>query len=137
MTIYGDGETSRDFCFVANAVQANLRAAMTTDAAALNEVYNVAVGERTTLNGLFETLAGLVRDRNAGLEIPGPAYEAFRVGDVRHSQADIGKAQRLLVTLHPTICAPDCSGAALVSLALLASRQRTLSEEPAGSVSGM
>ena len=109
VTIYGDGETSRDFCFVANAVQANLRAAMTTDAAALNEVYNVAVGERTTLNGLFETLAGLVRDRNAGLEIPGPAYEAFRVGDVRHSQADIGKARRLLVTLPPTICAPDCA----------------------------
>ena len=107
MTIYGDGETSRDFCFVANAVQANLRAAMTTDAAALNEVYNVAVGERTTLNGLFETLAGLVRDRNAGLEIPGPAYEAFRVGDVRHSQADIGKARRLGYA-PPTICAPGC-----------------------------
>ena len=96
VTIYGDGETSRDFCFVANAVQANLRAAMTSDAAALNQVYNVAVGERTTLNGLFDTLAALVRDRNTGFEIPGPAYEAFRAGDVRHSQADIGKARRLL-----------------------------------------
>jgi UDP-N-acetylglucosamine 4-epimerase len=96
VTIHGDGETSRDFCFVANAVQANLRAALATDAAALNQVYNVAVGERTTLNGLFGTLAALVRDRRAGLEIPRPIHDAFRPGDVRHSQADIGKAARLL-----------------------------------------
>jgi UDP-N-acetylglucosamine/UDP-N-acetylgalactosamine 4-epimerase len=96
VTIYGDGETSRDFCFVANAVQANLRAALATDAAALNQVYNVAVGERTTLNGLYDTLAGLVRDRKPGLKIPRPVHEAFRAGDVRHSQADITKAQRLL-----------------------------------------
>ena len=96
VTIYGDGETSRDFCFVANAVQANLRAAVTTDAAALNQVYNVAVGERTTLNALFETLAALVRERQPRLRIPRPVHEAFRPGDVRHSQADIGKARRLL-----------------------------------------
>jgi len=96
VTIYGDGETSRDFCFVANAVQANLRAALTTDAAALNQVYNVAVGERTSLNGLFETLAALVRERRPGLRISDPLHEGFRAGDVRHSQADIGKAERLL-----------------------------------------
>jgi UDP-N-acetylglucosamine/UDP-N-acetyl-alpha-D-glucosaminouronate 4-epimerase len=96
VTIYGDGETSRDFCFVANAVQANLRAALTTDPTALNQVYNIAVGQRTTLNGLFETLATLVRDRRSGLKLPRPVHEAFRAGDVRHSQADIGKAQRLL-----------------------------------------
>jgi UDP-N-acetylglucosamine/UDP-N-acetyl-alpha-D-glucosaminouronate 4-epimerase len=96
VTIYGDGETSRDFCFVANAVQANLRAALTTNAAALNQVYNVAVGQRTTLNGLFEALAALVRDRQPGLRIPSPVHEGFRAGDVRHSQADIGKAERLL-----------------------------------------
>ena len=96
VTIHGDGETSRDFCFVANAVQANLRAAVTTDAAALNQVYNVAVGQRTTLNGLFETLGALVRERQPGLKIPRPVHEAFRAGDVRHSQADIGKAYRLL-----------------------------------------
>jgi len=137
VTIYGDGETSRDFCFVANAVQANLRAAMTTDAAALNEVYNVAVGERTTLNGLFETLAGLVRDRNAGLEIPGPAYEAFRAGDVRHSQADIGKARRLL-GYAPT---HDLRAGLQAAVPCYLSRylpvpSGPLSEEPAGSVSG-
>jgi UDP-N-acetylglucosamine 4-epimerase len=96
VTIYGDGETSRDFCFVANAVQSNLRAALTTDAAALNQVYNVAVGQRTTLNGLFEMLAALVRERRPGLKIPLPAHETLRAGDVRHSQADIGKAERLL-----------------------------------------
>ena len=96
VTIYGDGETSRDFCFVANAVQANLRAAVTTDAAALGQVYNVAVGQRTTLNGLFEALADLVRDRQPGLRIPPPVHEGFRAGDVRHSHADIGKAERLL-----------------------------------------
>jgi UDP-N-acetylglucosamine 4-epimerase len=96
VTINGDGETSRDFCFVANAVQANLRAALTTDAAALNQVYNVAVGQRTTLNTLFETLALLVQERQPGLKIPPPVHEAFRAGDVRHSQADIGKAERLL-----------------------------------------
>jgi UDP-N-acetylglucosamine 4-epimerase len=96
VTIYGDGETSRDFCFVANAVQANLRAALAADAAALNQVYNVAVGQRTTLNELFDALAALVRARKPGLEIPRPIHEAFRAGDVRHSLADIGKAARLL-----------------------------------------
>jgi len=96
VTIYGDGETSRDFCFVVNAVQANLRAALATDPAALSQVYNVAVGERTTLNGLFETLAALIRDRAPGLRIARPVHEAFRAGDVRHSQADVGKAARLL-----------------------------------------
>jgi len=96
VTINGDGETSRDFCFVVNAVQANLRAALATGAAALNQVYNVAVGERTTLNGLFETLAALVRERQPGLRIPPPVHEAFREGDVRHSQADVGKAATLL-----------------------------------------
>jgi UDP-N-acetylglucosamine 4-epimerase len=96
VTVYGDGETSRDFCFVANAVQANLRAALTADAAALNQVYNIAVGERTTLNALFETLAALMRDREPGRRIARPVHEAFRPGDVRHSLADIGKAARLL-----------------------------------------
>ena len=100
MFINGDGETSRDFCFVANAVQANLLAACATDKAK-NQVYNVAVGERTTLNQLF----GLLRD-NLQTVVPSeawqsisasrPVYRDFRGGDVRHSQADIGKAQRLL-----------------------------------------
>jgi UDP-N-acetylglucosamine 4-epimerase len=92
VSIYGDGETSRDFCYVANAVQANLRAALATDATAVNQVYNVAVGERTTLNGLYATLRQLLPD----LDAPPAVHENFRAGDVRHSQADVGKAVRLL-----------------------------------------
>jgi UDP-N-acetylglucosamine 4-epimerase len=94
--VYGDGSTSRDFCYVANAVQANLLAACTENHEALNQVYNVAVGDRTTLNDLFallrDTLAGLVPK----LAIGEPMYGAFRAGDVQHSQANIAKAVRLL-----------------------------------------
>jgi UDP-N-acetylglucosamine 4-epimerase len=96
VAIYGDGETSRDFCHIANAVQANLRAAVATDPGALNQVYNVAVGDRTTLNGLHRVLVELLGERLPELRIPAPIHEAFRPGDVRHSQADIGKARRLL-----------------------------------------
>ena len=96
VAIYGDGETSRDFCHVANAVQANLRAAIATDPAALNQVYNVAVGERTTLNELHHVLAEVLRERLPGLRFAPPVHEPFRFGDVRHSQADVGKAVRLL-----------------------------------------
>ena len=96
-TVYinGDGETSRDFCFVDNAVQANLLAATTTDPAALNQVYNVAVGDRTTLNTL---VAALRTALEAIQPIPAPKVEHrdFRAGDVRHSMADIGKARQLL-----------------------------------------
>jgi UDP-N-acetylglucosamine 4-epimerase len=97
--INGDGETSRDFCHVANAVQANLRAACTENQTAMGEVFNVSVGGRTTLNTLFE----LLRDRLAILlplrkDLAGalPAYRDFRAGDVRHSQASIAKAQKIL-----------------------------------------
>lgn len=94
--INGDGETSRDFCFVENAVQANLLAATVRDAAALNQVYNVAVGERTSLNQLYHYLRQTLATRFAHLEHAKPVYREFRAGDVRHSQADIGKAQRWL-----------------------------------------
>jgi len=96
VAIYGDGETSRDFCYIANAVQANLRAAVATDPGALNQVYNVAVGGRTTLNELHRVLVSLLRERTPELRLPAAVHEAFRAGDVRHSQADIGKARRLL-----------------------------------------
>jgi UDP-N-acetylglucosamine/UDP-N-acetylgalactosamine 4-epimerase len=93
--INGDGETSRDFCYIENVVQANLLAATTQDPAALNQVYNVAVGGRTTLNGLFEALREALRDN--GIVYGKQAIcRDFRSGDVRHSQADIGKAARLL-----------------------------------------
>ena len=94
--INGDGETSRDFCYVANAVQANLLAATTLNAKAVNEVYNVAVGDRTTLNELYSELHRLLSPTFLHLEQAAPQYRDFRAGDVRHSQADIGKAERLL-----------------------------------------
>lgn len=94
--INGDGETSRDFCFVANVVQANLLAATTTTSAALNQAYNIAVGERTTLNELFQLLQHGLRHRDPTLPAQLPSYQDFRAGDVRHSLADISKAQRLL-----------------------------------------
>ena len=93
--INGDGETSRDFCFVDNAVQANLLAAVTQKPTARSQVYNVAVSGRTTLNILFEELKAAL-EANGVRYAKTPVYRDFRAGDVRHSQADIGKAQRLL-----------------------------------------
>ena len=94
--IYGDGETSRDFCYVENVIQANVLAATTNNPAALNEVYNVAVGEQTSLNELFTALHGLLGERVPG-HVPASAiYQDFRPGDVRFSRADISKAKRLL-----------------------------------------
>lgn len=93
--INGDGETSRDFCFIENTVQANLLAATTLDPAARNQVYNVAVGGRTTLNQLFGALQQALVDN--GIDYTKLAVKRdFRNGDVRHSQADIGKAAGLL-----------------------------------------
>jgi UDP-N-acetylglucosamine 4-epimerase len=94
--INGDGETSRDFCYVANAVQANLLAATTANPNAVNQVYNVAVGDRTTLNELYRELARLLAPRFPHVAGATAQYRDFRAGDVRHSQADISKAQRLL-----------------------------------------
>ena len=94
--INGDGETSRDFCFVRNVVQANLRAALTTNAEAIGRVYNVAVGQRTTLNQLHAALATAIEARQAGTRVPAPTHAPFRAGDVRHSLADISLARRLL-----------------------------------------
>jgi UDP-N-acetylglucosamine 4-epimerase len=95
-TINGDGETSRDFCYVANAVQANLRAALADDAHALGQVYNVAAGQRTTLLQLHELLAAALREQQPGLSVQAPIFAGFRAGDVRHSLADIGKARSRL-----------------------------------------
>jgi UDP-N-acetylglucosamine 4-epimerase len=94
--INGDGETSRDFCFVENVVQANLLAATASNPAALNQAYNIAVGERTTLNELFQFLQDGLRKLNPELPEQEPVYRDFRAGDVRHSLADISKAKRLL-----------------------------------------
>ena len=94
--INGDGETSRDFCYIANAVQANLLAATARHPDATNQVYNVAVGERTTLNELFEVIRTTLEPRFPHLKGFKPGYRDFRTGDVRHSLADTGKAQRIL-----------------------------------------
>jgi len=94
VVINGDGETSRDFCYIENVVQANVLAAL-AGPDGLNQVYNVAYGGRTSLNELFRYLAGFLRDQGIEYGRP-PRYGEFRAGDVRHSQADIGKARSLL-----------------------------------------
>jgi UDP-N-acetylglucosamine/UDP-N-acetyl-alpha-D-glucosaminouronate 4-epimerase len=94
--IHGDGETSRDFCYIDNAVQANILAATVADSAALNQVYNVAFGERTSLNQLYSLLRDGFAQHVTQLPLAPPVHGEFRAGDVRHSQADIGKARRLL-----------------------------------------
>ncbi len=94
--INGDGETSRDFCYVADVVQANLLAAAAADAGAINQTYNIALGQRTTLNELFSMLQNSLRGLESSMPIQKPVYRDFRAGDVRHSVADISKGRRLL-----------------------------------------
>lgn len=94
--INGDGESSRDFCYIDNAVQANLLAAITENPEAVNQVYNVAVGDRTTLNHLFDTIRSHLELRFPHLKGFKSQHRDFRSGDVRHSLADITKAGQLL-----------------------------------------
>ena len=94
--INGTGETSRDFCFVENAVQANILAAVTENPEAINHVYNVAVNARTSLTQLFEILCSRLAPWYGHLVEQKPVYRDFRPGDVLHSQADIAKARNLL-----------------------------------------
>lgn len=97
-TVYinGDGETSRDFCYVDNVVQANILAATSDTPAAINQIYNVAVGERTSLNELYHHLHEHLLPSQPGLNGVKPVYREFRAGDVLHSLADISKAATLL-----------------------------------------
>lgn len=88
--INGDGETSRDFCFIENTIQMNILAATASDNAK-NEIYNVAVGDRTTLNDLFKTISSALQNNKKHYNKT-PIYQDFRAGDVRHSQANIQKA---------------------------------------------
>jgi UDP-N-acetylglucosamine/UDP-N-acetylgalactosamine 4-epimerase len=94
--INGDGKTSRDFCYIDNAVQANLLAACAGSDEALNQIYNVAVGDRTSLNELFELLRQNLAPSYPQLRDMQPIYGDFRPGDVQHSQADISKAAERL-----------------------------------------
>lgn len=93
--INGDGETSRDFCYIDNVIQANLLASL-ADENARNLIYNVAFGERTTLNELFEIIRGEVARHNPEAANSKPVHRDFRRGDVRHSLADISRAKKLL-----------------------------------------
>jgi UDP-N-acetylglucosamine 4-epimerase len=92
----GDGETSRDFCYIDNVVQANILAATTQNSEAINQVYNVAVGGRTTLNQLIEAMRQNLIGLYPHLKQFRPIYRDFRAGDVRHSQASIVKSTALL-----------------------------------------
>jgi UDP-N-acetylglucosamine 4-epimerase len=96
LRINGDGETTRDFCFVDNVVQVNLLAALTKSPEAANQVYNVALNDRTSLNQLYEMMRSLLRQSFPHVDKHSPLYADFRDGDIRHSQADISKAARLL-----------------------------------------
>jgi len=100
--INGDGSCARDFCHVDNVVQMNLRAATTQDAAAVNQPYNVAHGEITSLTELFDTIRALLVKRVPSLKGVRAVYREARRGDIQLSRADIGKAQRLL-GYEPTI----------------------------------
>lgn len=93
--INGDGETSRDFCYIDNVVQANLLASF-AEGEAKAKVYNVAFGQRTTLNELFDLIRNEVSRHQPAASAMKPTYREFRKGDVRHSLADISRAQRLL-----------------------------------------
>jgi UDP-N-acetylglucosamine/UDP-N-acetylgalactosamine 4-epimerase len=94
--INGDGETSRDFCYIKNAVQANILAATSNQPESLNQVYNVAVGDRMTLNQLFHSIQDKIAQHISSHQKVEIEYRDFRAGDVKHSQADISKAKSLL-----------------------------------------
>lgn len=94
--INGDGKTSRDFCYIDNCVQANILSACAEDDAALNQVYNVAFGERTSLTELFEIIRNKLSVFMPEVKKVVPEYQDFRAGDVRHSLADISKIKTLL-----------------------------------------
>jgi UDP-N-acetylglucosamine 4-epimerase len=94
--IFGDGETTRDFCYIDNVVQANLLAATVSMPEMLHQVFNIACGERTSLNQLFTTLRDLLARSDASMTGRQPAHRDFRAGDVRHSCADITRARKQL-----------------------------------------
>jgi UDP-N-acetylglucosamine 4-epimerase len=94
--INGDGETSRDFCYVQNAVQANILAAITPHAGKPHEVFNVAFRQQTSLKDLYMLISDIVAELSPGLAPEQPQMGPFRQGDVRHSLADIDKIKSML-----------------------------------------
>lgn len=106
--INGDGKTSRAFCYIDNTVQTNLPAATATNKEAANQVCNVAVGDRTSLNQLYFHLRDNLASNFPHLKDGDPIYRDFRAGDVRHSLADIGKARELIGYIIPSHRFNDC-----------------------------
>ena len=94
--INGDGETSRDFCYIDDTVQINILAATTKNDDANDQIYNVALNKRTSLNKLYQIIENRIMEKTKGLKKRDPIYRDFRDGDVRHSQANIDKARKLL-----------------------------------------
>lgn len=94
--IYGDGETSRDFCYIENAVQANILSAIHEDEAATNQVYNIAVNDQTSLNELYLIIEEIILKKYKNISKKKPIYCDFREGDIRHSLANIDKAKKIL-----------------------------------------
>jgi UDP-N-acetylglucosamine 4-epimerase len=138
-TVYinGDGETARDFCYIDNVVQANLLAGTVENAEAVNRVYNVALGEQTSLNQLHGSLAELLAERDDAFECAEPVYRDFRAGDVRFSRADVSKAVNLL-GFRPTCHVHEGLSRALdwyvTTLAPRASRLAPHASQPAAAV---
>lgn len=120
--INGDGETSRDFCFVENAVQVNLLAAWVSDPEAINRVYNVAVGEQTTLLQLYGLIRAEVAKHRPDVREAVPCFREFRPGDIRHSLADISKARQLLGYAPSHTVAQGLTSAAAYYVALVQKR---------------
>lgn len=94
--INGDGESSRDFTYIENVIQANILAGTTTNEKAFGEAFNTAVGGRETLNNLYSTIKNSIQENLPGLVINEPIYRDFRVGDIRHSNANVNKMKNLL-----------------------------------------
>lgn len=96
IVIYGDGSTSRDFCYVGNVVQANLLAAMTDNKSATNQIFNIALSDQTSLLELFEILKAELAKTHPKVGQSKPKFKPFRKGDILHSCAEVGKAKKLL-----------------------------------------
>jgi UDP-N-acetylglucosamine 4-epimerase len=94
--INGDGETSRDFTYIENVIQANILAGTTTNKKAFGEAFNTAVGGRETLNNLYKAIVKGLKENIPNVTIEDAIYRDFRVGDIRHSNANVGKIEELL-----------------------------------------
>ena len=94
--INGDGNTSRDFCYIDNVIQMNILSALSDNRESINQIYNVALGDRTSLKELYDHIQAELKAVRPGINLREPTYRAFRKGDIAHSQADISKAKELV-----------------------------------------